>query len=93
MAGLDTVAAHTAAVSDALMPLFNPLSSAGGFLSIEDLTFPFFDIVGKPRTGEDECPTNCLCKRAAPVIDEVGVLPVMVAIFPGSRRKWIRVQE
>jgi hypothetical protein len=45
-AGLDMVAAHTAAINDALIPLL--FSSTVGFPSMEQLTFPFFAIAGKP---------------------------------------------
>lgn len=48
MAGLDIVAAHAAASSDALIPTFVLLSCFEGFSSIEHLTFPFTAFAGNP---------------------------------------------
>ena len=87
MAGLDIVAAHAAASSDALIPTFVLLSCFEGFSSIEHLTFPFTAIAGNPRTGDDEATMDGLCTRTERVIDDVPTLAVMAAIFLGVGRR------
>lgn len=48
MAGLDMVAAHRAATSDALMPTLEAFAGSEGFPSAEHLTLPFIAIAGNP---------------------------------------------
>lgn len=81
IAGLDTVNALAAATIDAYIPVFIPLSFFSGFPSIEHLTFPLFAIDGSPITGEAETPSDLLGARPARMIDEVGAVAVMEAIF------------
>ncbi|MGV7354926.1 hypothetical protein PJM26_31035, partial [Mycobacterium kansasii] len=49
-----------------------------GFVSMEHTTLPFFDIVGKPRTGPT---TLVLLTRVARTINAAEELAVMLAIF------------
>ena len=77
IAGLDMVAAITAAAKDPPLAMFELLSF---FPSIEQLTLPFLASDGKAKTVEDGAPADGLCTRLALTTDEAAVLAVMVAI-------------